>query len=65
MNPHVGQVVCNCRYEHLKIVAIDDDGDTVTLENGFTCSYQHCCDSVPHESFEHGVMKSDEEGGYG
>lgn len=45
--PFVGMVVCDCRYKHLKIIAIHDGGD-LELEDGSMCSYEHCCDPVPH-----------------
>lgn len=47
--PEIGLVICDCRFNHQQIVAIAEDGDTITLANGFTCSYQHCCDLVPHD----------------
>lgn len=50
--PEVGMIVCDCRYRHVKIVSVDEDEDTVTLEGGFVCSFTHCCDLVPH-SWEH------------
>lgn len=46
--PHIGMMVCDCRYKHLKIAAIDENGDDITLEDGQTCSYSHCIDNVPH-----------------
>lgn len=50
LKPEVGMIVCDCRYIHQRIIAIDpDDLDTVTLENGRNCSFIHCCDPVPHE----------------
>jgi len=47
--PRVGDLVCDCRYRHERIVAVDDDGDTVTFADGFTCSWVHCCDPADHE----------------
>lgn len=47
--PYVGEVVCDCRFLHLAIIAIDDNQDTVTLADGHTCSYAHCCDTADHE----------------
>lgn len=41
-DPQVGDVVCDCNYRHQKI--IERDGDDLTLEGGFKCSLQHCCD---------------------
>jgi len=51
--PYVGRIVCNCKYEHMRIVEVQSDGDTIALENGFTCSFTHCCDRVPHPNWEH------------
>lgn len=50
--PEVGMLVCDCRYRHVKITWVNEDGDTVTLEGGFVCSFIHCCDPVPHD-WEH------------
>lgn len=50
--PEVGMLVCDCRYKHQRIVWIDDDEDTVRLEDGHACSFIHCCDEVPH-IYEH------------
>lgn len=47
--PQVGMMVCDCRYKHQRIKAIDTDGDTVTLEDDHVCSFNHCCDPVPHD----------------
>jgi hypothetical protein len=48
--PTVGQEICDCRFNHQRIVSVDtDDNDTVTLEDGSSCSYYYCCDSVAHE----------------
>lgn len=47
--PVVGMVVCDCRYKHQRITVIDDDQDTVTLEDGHMCSFHHCCDLIPHD----------------
>lgn len=51
--PTVGEVVCDCRYKHLAVVAINEhDQDDVELEDGFHASWTHCLDEVPHE-WEH------------
>lgn len=42
-----GDMVCDCRLRHLKIVT--RDGDDVLLEDGGSCSLQHCCDPADHE----------------
>lgn len=57
--PEIGMVVCNCKYQHLKIVEIEDDGDMVILENGFRCSFEYCCDPVPHPQWEHSNAKEE------
>jgi len=41
-----GDVVCDCRFRHLKIVT--RDGDDVILEDGSPCSLRHCCDPAGH-----------------
>jgi predicted RNase H-like HicB family nuclease len=57
--PQVGELVCDCRYVHQRIVSVDPDcPDDVTLEDGFVCSYEACCDSVPHD-WEHPAPSSD------
>lgn len=47
----IGDTVCDCRYLHLKVLKIDEDGD-LTLEDGAMCSADHCIDLVPHD-WEH------------
>lgn len=42
-----GDVVCDCRFRHLKIVT--RDGDDVMLSDGSSCSLRHCCDPADHE----------------
>lgn len=49
MKPKIGDYVCNCRYEHLKIIHINLDDDSLTLEDGSQCSYKHCCDEVNYD----------------
>jgi hypothetical protein len=49
MRVKVGDVVCDCRFKHLKVLKIDDDGDTLTLEDGSECSLRHCVDEANHE----------------
>lgn len=44
--PKVGMEVCDCRFEHHKIIHIA--GDDITLDDGFVCSYKFCTDSVNH-----------------
>lgn len=59
-----GDVVCDCRFKHLKIVS--RDGDDVLLSDGSSCSLSHCCDPADHADphpvagfgdldFEHGA----------
>jgi hypothetical protein len=49
----IGDMVCDCRYKHLKITEIDEDGDTLTLEDGSSCSATHCGVSLaPHDWYE-------------
>ena len=51
--PQVGELVCHHDASHSRIVSIEDDGDTVTLENGETGSYHHCMEPAPHDDFSH------------
>jgi hypothetical protein len=44
----VGDLVCDCRYQHLRIVWMDNDRDEVELEDGFRCSLPYCCDPPDH-----------------
>jgi hypothetical protein len=46
--PRVGDLVCTCRMEHVRIIEVEDDGDTILTEDGWQCSYTHCCDEVDH-----------------
>lgn len=46
--PTVGLEVCDCRFEHVTIEKVYEDNDTIQFEDGFTCSYKHCCDPVDH-----------------
>lgn len=41
-----GDLVCDCRFRHLKIVT--RDGDDVLLSDGSSCSLSHCCDPADH-----------------
>jgi hypothetical protein len=51
--PRVGQMVCDCRMVHQRIVWVDpDDRNTVRLQDGYVCSFLHCCDIAPH-AWEH------------
>jgi len=42
-----GDLVCDCRFRHLKIVT--RDGDDVILSDGSSCSLEHCCEPADHE----------------
>jgi hypothetical protein len=46
----VGDVVCNCQYEHLAIVEII--GEDAIMEDGSRCSITHCLDFADH-SYTH------------
>ncbi len=41
-----GDLVCSCQLKHLRIVS--RDGDDVLLEDGSSCSLQHCCEPADH-----------------
>lgn len=46
----VGLPVCDCWFNHQRIVAINPvDPDLVTLEDGLVCSFLRCCDPTDHE----------------
>jgi hypothetical protein len=46
--PQVGEVVCDCRYRHIAIAEIEEDGDTAILADGASCSIEHCLEPVNH-----------------
>ena len=51
----VGDIVCDCRYKHLKIKSVIQQhkyGADLVLEDDSQCSATHCCDIVPH-NWEH------------
>lgn len=50
--PVIGEIVCDCRYRHLAVVAVNPYDDDVELADGFHCSWAHCLDEVPHK-WEH------------
>ena len=58
-NPHIGDVVCDCRFRHMRVS--QRDGDDLTLEDGFKCSLLHCCDEPGH-TWEHPLNSSGIEG---
>jgi putative endonuclease len=47
----VGDVVCDCRYQHCKITNISESGsgDRILDFEGFSCSARHCCEPADHE----------------
>lgn len=48
----IGDIVCDCRYYHSKIVefTISGSGDkNLTFEDGYSCSARHCCGPIDHE----------------
>lgn len=48
--PQVGLLVCDCWFNHQKIVAINPvDEDLVTLEDGLVCSFLRCCTPADDE----------------
>ena len=49
-NLKVGDMVCDCRYKHSKLIAFDgEDGDILVVEDGHSFSAKHCCGPVDHE----------------
>ena len=51
----LGDTVCNCNYDHLKIVEIMGEGPhdiQLKLEDGSYCSAMNCCDAIDHK-WEH------------
>lgn len=51
--PVIGQIVCDCRYRHGIVTRISVKWDDVWLDDGFTCSIDHCIWPVPHDGMEH------------
>jgi hypothetical protein len=58
-NLKIGDIVCDCRYEHLAIKDItpfNPDGKIwdydIVLEDGFHCSAVHCVEKINH-SWDH------------
>jgi hypothetical protein len=49
-DPQVGEYVCDCRFQHVKIK--EKDGDDIVTDDGFTCSIYHCCSPTDHK-WEH------------
>lgn len=46
--PQVGDFVENCKYEVGRIVSIEDDMDTITMEDGAGYSLCACCSPVTY-----------------
>ena len=47
----IGDIVCDCRYSHRKIISFSISGSNdknLDLEGGFSCSARHCCSIVDH-----------------
>lgn len=53
-HPEVGLIVCDCRGRHVRVTAVDPDEDTVTTEDGWQCSWFHCCSPADHDEDSHG-----------
>jgi hypothetical protein len=45
-DPQPGDMVCNCRFKHLKVKS--REGDDVILEDGFSYSVSSCLDPADH-----------------
>ena len=47
----VGDIVCDCRYQHKKIVSftVSGSGDKNLDFDDFSCSARHCCEPADHE----------------
>lgn len=51
--PKVGDTVCNCFFEHLKVKSVDlEEGDAV-LEDDRLYSINACLDPFPHPGYVH------------
>jgi hypothetical protein len=54
--PAIGDVICTCGYEHLRVVELnpEDDDVEVVVEGGGSYSLSHCgLEPVPHPDWEH------------
>jgi hypothetical protein len=54
--PAVGDIVCTCGYEHLRVLELnpEDDDVEVVVEGGGSYSLRHCgIEPVPHVEWEH------------
>lgn len=47
-----GQPVCDCWYDHTTISHLTDDGETIHLTNGRTCT-PHCLSDPTHCTHHH------------
>jgi putative endonuclease len=46
----VGDIVCDCRYRHVKIISytVSGSGDKTLNFKDFSCSARHCCSPADH-----------------
>jgi hypothetical protein len=42
--PAAGDLVRDCRGIVSRVISVDEDGDSLTLEGGRRCSWMHCCE---------------------
>lgn len=55
----VGDLVCDCRFKHVKIAEINTEDINsvydiqIVTEDGRNCSVMYCCDAVDHPEEEH------------
>jgi hypothetical protein len=52
-----GDMVCDCRGLHLKIVSLDEKTRDVYLEDGAHCDPAHCCDRVKLDGSCHSYVE--------
>jgi hypothetical protein len=69
----VGDIICNCSYEHLKVIEklpcckrkggcdCNIYNMMVTLEDGTMCNLMNCADAVPHPDDWHNEEYGEEE----
>lgn len=50
--PGIGEVVEDCRYRQLKVVAFGGTRDDLVLEDGSHASWMHCCNHIPRKKRE-------------
>jgi hypothetical protein len=49
--PQVGNMVCDCRYKHVRVA--ERDGDEVILEDGAAVNIIHCGLETPDHEWAH------------